>query len=99
MVGRARLFKNSIFVVLRMRSGEISAVKIEIVFLLAMIGQGLARNLSSSDAATVGEDREKQRVYAGTFLKHIEDLLGAFIDKGNRSDLDADHSRPDHRMA
>ena len=64
-----------------------------------MIGQRLARNLSSGDAATVGEDREKQRIHAGTFLKHIEDFLRAFIYKGNRSDLDADHSGGDSRMA
>jgi hypothetical protein len=91
MVGRTSVFENSILVVLRMRSGEISAVKVEIVLLLAMVGQWLARNLSSGDAATISEDREKQRIHAGTFLKHIENFLGAFIDKGNGSDLDADH--------
>ena len=99
VVGRACVFENSIFVVLRMRSGEISAVKIKIVFLLAMIGQRLAGNLSPSDAATVGEDREKQRIHAGSFLKRIEDFLGAFIYKGNRSDLDTDHSGCDSSMA
>src|ERR1043165_3342358 len=91
MVGRTCVLENGIFVVLRMRSGEVSAVKIEIVLLLAMIGQWLARNLSSGDAATIGENREKQCIHAGTFLKHIENFLRAFIDKGNCSDLDADH--------
>jgi hypothetical protein len=42
VVGRACVFENSVLVVLRMRSGEISAVKIEIVLLLAVIGQRLA---------------------------------------------------------
>ena len=68
VVGRARVFENRVFVILRMRRGEISAVKIEIVLLLAVIGQRLARNLSSSDSATVGEHRKKQRIHAGAFL-------------------------------
>ena len=91
VVGRASVLENRVLVVLRMRRGEVSAVKIEVVLLLAVIGQRLARNLSSGDAATVGEYRKKQRIHAGAFLKHIEDFLGAFIHKRNCSHLDADH--------
>jgi hypothetical protein len=82
-----------------MRSGEISTVEIEIVFLFAMIGQRLARNLSSGNPATVGEDREKERIHGGTFLKHIEDLLGAFIYKRNRSHLNPDYFGGNSSMA
>ncbi len=64
-----------------MRNSEVAAVKIEVVFLLAVIGQRLAGNLPSGDAAAVGEYGKKQGIHAGTFLKHIEDFLGAFIDK------------------
>ena len=91
MVGGTCLFEDRVFVVMRMRRGEVAAVKIEIVFLPAVIGQRLARNLSSSNTSTVGEYRKEQGIYTGTFLKHIKDLLGTFIHKRNCSDLDADH--------
>ena len=91
VVGRARVFEDGVLVVLRMRRGEVAAVKIEIVLLLAVIGQRLAGNLSSGNAAAVGEYREKQRVHAAAFLKDVENFLGAFIDKRNCADLDADH--------
>ena len=91
MVGCASVSKNCVPVVLGMRSGKISAVKIEIVLLLAVIGQWLARNLSSGNTSTVGEYRKKQRIHTGPFLKHIEDFLGTFIHKRDCSDLDADH--------
>ena len=91
VVGRARVLDHRVLVVLGMRGGEVPAVKIEIVLLLAVIGQRLARNLSSGNAATVGEYRKKQRIHAAAFLKHIEDFLGSFIHKRNCSDLDADH--------
>jgi hypothetical protein len=90
MVGGAGVLENRILVVLEMRSGEIAAVEIEVVLLLTVIGKRLAWDLSSSNTSTVGEYRKKQRIHAGTFLKHIKDFLGAFIDKGNGSDLDAD---------
>ena len=91
MVGRPRVFENRILVVLGMRSGEVPAVKIEIVLLLAMIGQRLARDLSSGDTSTVGEYCKKEGIHAGTFLKNIQNFLGTFIHKGDCADLDADH--------
>src|SRR5882762_7879623 len=93
MVGRASVLDHGVLVVLGMRGGEVPAMKIEIVFLLAVIGQRLARNLSSGDTATIGEYRKKHRIHAGTFLKHIKDFLDTFIHKRNCSDLDADHFR------
>jgi hypothetical protein len=74
-----------------MRGGEIPAVKIEIVLLLAVIGRRLAWNLSSGDTSTVGEYCKKMGTHAGTFLKHIEDFPGTFIHKRSCSDLDTDH--------
>ena len=62
-------------------------MKVEIVFLLAVIGQRLAGNLSSDDVAAMGEHGEKQRVHAGAFLKSVQDFLGAFIHKRNCSHL------------
>ena len=91
VIGCARVLDDRVLVVLGMRRGEVAAVKIEIVFLLPMIGQRLARNLPSRNTATIGEYRKKQRIHAGAFLKHIENFLGAFIHKRNCSDLDADH--------
>ena len=49
-------------------------MKVEIVFLLAVIGQRLAGNLSSDDVAAIGEHGEKQRVHAGAFLKSVQDF-------------------------
>ena len=91
MVGRTSVLENCVLVVLGMRGGEVPAVKIEVVFLFAVIRQGLARYLSSGDTSTVGEYCKKKRIHAGTFLKHIKNLLSAFIHKRNRSHLDADH--------
>ena len=81
VVRGARVFEDRVLVVLRMRRGEVAAVKIEIVFLLAVIGQRLSGNLPSGDAATVGEHGKKQRIHAGTFLEGVENFLGAFIDE------------------
>ena len=91
VVGRARVLENRVLVVLRMRGGEVPAVEIEIVLLLAVIGQRLARNLPSRNPATVGEYSKKQGIHAAAFLKHIQNFLGAFIHKRNCSHLDADH--------
>ena len=91
MVGRMSGFDDRVLVILRMRRGEIPAMIVEVVFLLAVIGEWVSRNLPSGDTAAVGEDCKKQGVHAGAFLKDIQHLLGAFIEERNRSDLDADH--------
>src|SRR5215469_12139662 len=74
-----------------MRCGEIPAVKIEVILLLAVIGQRLARNLSSGYTSPVGEYREEQGIHAGTLLKHIQDSFSPFVDKRNCSHLNANH--------
>src|SRR6185295_17505134 len=99
VVGSARVLDDRVSVVLRMRGGEVPVMKIEIVFLLAVIRQRLAWNLSSGNAPAVGKYREKKRVHACTFLKHIKDFLGTFIHKRNRSNLDADHFGRDSSMS
>src|SRR3954447_5551275 len=91
MVGRVSGLDGGVFVILRMRPSEVATVKVQIVFLFAMIGQRLARNLSSGDAPAIGEYREEQGIHAGAFLKDIQHFLDTLIDEGNRADLDADH--------
>ena len=46
VVRRARFFQHRVLVKLRMRRREISAVKIEIVFLFAVIGQAVVREFA-----------------------------------------------------
>ncbi len=101
VVGSVSGLDDRVLVVLGMRRGEIAAMIVEIVLLLAVIGQRLPWNLPSGDASTVGEYRKKQRIHAGPFLKDVQHFLGAFIHKRNRSDLDADHfgGRGDGRMS
>ena len=91
MIGRPGLLQNRIFVVVGMRRGEVSTVKVQVVLLLAMVGQRLTGNLASRNSAAVGEHCEKQGIYRATFLKHIQHLFRSFIHKGNRAHLDADH--------
>jgi hypothetical protein len=59
MVGRARVLENRVFVELGMRGGEVAAVKIEVILLLAVIGERLAGDLPSSNTSTVREYRKK----------------------------------------
>ena len=91
MIGRASFLEDGIFVELRLRRGEITTVEVEVVFLLAMIGKRLARNLPPSDAATVSENSEEQRIHTSTLLQIVQDLFGTFVNEGNSSQLNADH--------
>ena len=91
MIGRARFFEHRVLVVLRMRRSEISAMEIQVVFLLAVIRQGLSGNLPSGDSSSVGEYRKKQRIHAPALLKHIQHFLGAFIDERDCPHLNANH--------
>ena len=59
MVGRAGVFENRILVILGMRSGKVPAVEIEVVLLLAVVGQRIAARLTPADAAAVGERRQE----------------------------------------
>ncbi len=79
--------------VLRMLVGlrEQAAVEIEIVFLRAMVGQRLIRELASRDATPVGEHCQEERVHVGPFLQNIQYFFDPFIDERHRADLDANH--------
>ena len=81
MVRRASIFKNGILVVLGMGRGEVSPVKIQIVFLFAMIRQRLARNLPAGDPPAIGERREEDRVDVAALLNRVQDLIDAFIEE------------------
>ncbi len=91
MIGSAGIFQNRVLVVLQVGRGEVSTVKIQVVFLLAVIRQRLARNLPSRDAATVSEHREEERIHAGALLQYIEDFFGTFIHERDCSYLDTNH--------
>src|SRR5215471_4481260 len=56
-----------------------------------MIRKRLARNLPPSDAATVGENSEEQRIHTSALLQIVQDLFGTFVDERNGSHLNADH--------
>ena len=77
-------------VVLRMRRREVAAVIVVVVFLLAVIGQRRAARLAPADAAAVGEGRQEQRIDAAELRERVEHLVGAFVEEGDRADLDAD---------
>ena len=70
---------------------EIATVKIQVVLLLAVIGQGMARHLTPGDAPPVGEHGQEQRVDVRALLENIEHGLHAFIDERDGADLNADH--------
>jgi len=91
VIGRASFLEDSILVELRVRRGEITTVEFEVVFLLSMIRKRLARNLPPSDAATVGENSEEQRIHTSALLQIVQDLFGTFVDERNGSHLNADH--------
>ena len=91
MVRGAGLFQNCIFVKLSMGCGVISTMKIQIVFLFPVVGQGLIGNLTAGDAASVSKSGKENGVGGATLLENIQHLLGPFIDERNRSDLDPNH--------
>ncbi len=91
VVGRFCLFERRVTVKLRMRRGEIAAVKIQIVFLFSVIRQRAVRHLPAPDAAAVSECGQKDRVRGTAFLKNVQHLLGAFIHEGHGAGLDTNH--------
>ena len=80
-------------VILRVRRREVAAVKVVVVFLLAVIGQRAPSRLASADAAPVRERGEEDRVHLAEPLEVVEDGVHAFIDERHRAGLDADHRR------
>src|SRR5207248_10538311 len=76
---------------LSMGEGVISSVKIQIVFLLSVIGQRLIGNLTSSDAASVSKGGQENSVGGGALLEDFEHLFGPFVNERNRANLNTDH--------
>ena len=91
VIGGAEVLHDGVAIELGVNRGEGAAVETGVVLLLAMIGQRLAGDLAASDAATVGEGCEEQRIDASEFLEVVENRLDAFIDERDGSYLDADH--------
>ena len=60
-----------------------------VVLLLAVVGEGLAGDLATGDAAAVGEGSEEKSVDVGILLEVVEDFFCAFIDEGDGAYLDA----------
>src|SRR5262245_34317910 len=93
VVGRLLGEDARVAVVLTMRRGELSAVKVVVVLLLAVIGERAAAQLASADAAAVSECREEERVERSEALEVVEYPFGAFVHEGNGAGLNADHGR------
>src|SRR5437870_10214029 len=74
-----------------MGGGVISSVKIQIVFLLSVIGQRLIGNLTSSNAASVSKGGQENGVGSGALLEDFEHLFGPFVNERNRANLNTDH--------
>src|SRR5450432_3088085 len=91
-IGRAEILDDGVLVVLRVNAGVAAALEgARIVFLLAVIGQGLAGDLAAGDAAAVGEGGDEEGVDGSVLLELVEDLFDAFIDEGYGTHLDANH--------
>ena len=89
-LGGAGAVEDGVFVVLRMDSGVISAGEgAGVVLLLAVVGKGLAGDLATGDAATVGKGGEEESVDIGILLEVVENFFCSFIDEGDGAYLDA----------
>jgi len=91
MIGCAGLFQNGILIELRMGRGGIPAMEIQIILLFPMIRQRLIRDLTAGNAPSVSKCGEEDRIHRTSFLDDIQDLVGAFVHKRNRADLNTDH--------
>src|SRR5581483_108797 len=91
VIGSARVLQNRVFVVLRVRSGEVSAVKIGVIFLLAVIWQRLSWHLAACYAAAISKNSKEKSVDSSLFLNDIESLFRSFVYKRHCPDLYSDH--------
>src|SRR5208337_1955404 len=79
-VRRAEIRKHRLGVKLGMEGRVIPAVKIvRVVPLRTVVREGLARDLTSRDAAPVSENGEHERVNARALLQDIQHALDPFI--------------------
>ena len=81
MIRRLRPLQRCAGVEFRMRRGIVSAMKTGIIFLPAVIGQGLPLDLAPGNAPAVGECGEEERVHLAAFLKNVEHLIGPLVEK------------------
>ncbi len=89
-LGGASAVEDGVLVVLGMDGGVISAGEgAGVVLLLAVVGEGLAGDLATGDAATVGKGGEEESVDVGILLEVVENFFCSFIDEGDGADLDA----------
>ena len=92
MIRRFLRLDRRVPVVLRMRRREVPAAERGgVVFLLAVIGQRLARNLTSGDAAAVRKGGQEQRVDGSQLLQVVEHFVRAFVDERHGACLNPDH--------
>jgi hypothetical protein len=75
VVGSVLRLDNCVLVVLRMRRGKVPAVEVQIVSLLAMIGERVPRNLPARDTATVSGHGKKKRIHTGSLVEDVEHLF------------------------
>src|SRR5713101_2153759 len=92
IVWRLNFFERGTRVVLLVGAGEVAAMVVGVIFLLAVIGEWLSRNLPSGDAASITVGGEKQRIDSNFVLEAVEHLRNTFVYKRDRAHLDADHS-------
>src|SRR5207245_986794 len=91
----AEILEDRVLEKLRMDGGIASALKrARVVFLRAVVRQGLTRDLPPRDAAAVGEHRKHQSVDAAPLLKNVQNFFHAFIRKRHRAHLDSDELLP-----
>jgi hypothetical protein len=81
VVRRVSGLDDRVLVILRMGCRKVSAVIIQVVDLLSVIGQRISGDLPSSNTAAISEHCEKQSIHAAAFLKDIKDFLSPFIDE------------------
>jgi hypothetical protein len=81
VIRRPGLLERRALIKFRVQRGEIAAMKIRVLFLLAMVRQRLPRHLPAADSASVGERRQEQGVHRSALLQNIQHLLGALIEK------------------
>src|SRR5439155_14609494 len=79
-------------IVLRMWRGKVSAAKVIVVFLFAMIGQSTAADLTAGDPPTVRKRGEEDCVDVRQLTQSVKHLVRAFVNERHCADLNSDRS-------
>ena len=69
----------------------IAAAELRVVFLLAVIRQGLTGDLPAGDPAAIRECCDEQTVNLSESLHVVQNRINAFIHERDGANLDADH--------